>query len=105
MPSTRAGRITLSMRLVGVERLPLPLSGMRHPRHDGAMQSQAQRDRKTLDIATALLLFVGVVVLGCAFLVLAYLTVGLHDQTGTTIFWVLTAVGVAVAVCFLARRK
>lgn len=69
------------------------------------MQSQAQRDRKTLDIATALLLFVGVVVLGCAFLVLAYLTVGLHDQTGITIFWVLTAVGVAVAVCFLARRK
>jgi hypothetical protein len=32
-----------------------------HPRHDGAMQSQAQRDKKTLDIATALLVFVGVV--------------------------------------------
>ncbi len=69
------------------------------------MQSQAQRDKKTLDIATALLLFVGVVVLGGAFLVLAYLTVGLHDQAGTTIFWILTAVGAAVTVRFLARRK
>ena len=89
----------------GYARPDLPLSGMRHTRHHGAMRSQAQRDKKTLDIVTALLVFIGVVVLGGVFLVLAHLTVGLHDQTGNTLFWILTAVGAAVTVRFLARRK
>lgn len=83
----------------------MPLSARRHTRHHGRMQSQAQRDKKTLDIFAALLVFVGVVVLGGALLVLAHLSVGLHDQVGNALFWVLIAVGGAISVRYLARRK
>lgn len=69
------------------------------------MQSQAQRDKKTLDIFAGLLVLIGVVALGGAFLVLAHLTIGLHDQIGKALFWVITVVGAALSVRYLARRK
>jgi hypothetical protein len=69
------------------------------------MQSQVQRDKKTLDIFTGTLVFIGVVVLGGVFLVLADLLVGLDDQVTSALFWVIAAVGAAISVRYLARRK
>lgn len=71
----------------------------------GDMQSQAQRDKKTVDIFAGLLLFIGVVVLGGAVLVLVHLNVGLHDQVVNRLFWVITAVGAALSVRYLTRRQ
>lgn len=69
------------------------------------MQSQAQRDKKTMDIFVGLLLFIGVVALGGALLMLVHLTVGPHAQFSNALFWVITSVGAALSVRYLAKRK
>jgi hypothetical protein len=81
------------------------MSELAGSRHDGGMQSQAQRDKKTLDIFAGTLVFIGVVVLGGGFLVLAHLIVGLDDQVSNALFWVIAGVGAALSVRYLVRRK
>jgi hypothetical protein len=69
------------------------------------MQTQAQRDEKTIDIFTALLVFVGVVAVGGAALWLAHLLVGLPERLAIGLVTPVAVLAAGGAVGYLVRRR
>jgi len=74
-------------------------------RHHGVMQSRARRDEKTVQIFTALLMFVGVLLGGGILLVLAHLLLGMGEDIGSALVTVLACAAGAVSVAYLVRRR
>lgn len=72
--------------------------------HDGHVQSQSRRDEKTMQIFTALLVFVGVLTGGAILLVLAHLAVGVGDEVAGAAFMAITASASVLAVTYLVRH-
>lgn len=68
------------------------------------MQTQRQRDAKTLVIATGLGLFVLVVAVGCAVLWLAASVLDLSGEALSTGFWFVSAVAAAAWVGLVRRQ-
>jgi amino acid transporter len=69
------------------------------------MQSNERRDEKTLQIFSALLLFVGVVGGGAILLLLAHVTLGLGETVGSGLFMGVIAAAAALAIAFLVRSN
>lgn len=69
------------------------------------MQTQSQRDEKTIDIFAALLVFVGVFAIGLAAIWLAYAALGLPERLANVAWTPVAVLAAASAVVYLVRRS
>jgi hypothetical protein len=69
------------------------------------MQTQRRRDEKTMDIFSALLIFVGVMVLGGTAMVAAHWAIGLPGGIASDFPTALVILATAVAVAYLVRHR
>lgn len=73
--------------------------------HHWLMQTQRRRDEKTLDMFSALLVFVGVLAIGGAAMWLARLSMGLPEGLASDLWTPLVVLAAASALAYLVRHR